>query len=196
MGVLWYSGTATGDERDGPPHPDPYGRGMTNRALVIFPEMDTEAIERFRDRWDPLGRGEVPAHLTIAFPFEWPGTADDLAERLAPVVAVQPAFAFRLTSLEVWADEYLFLLLGEGHEQVRRLHEAVYRLEIPGMHLTGPFEPHLTVGRCPAESDRTAAVRAAQELPLPLTGAATSLTLYRLGDGGERVRERDLPLGG
>lgn len=78
---------------------------------------------------------------------------------------------------------------------MRRLHESVYRLALPGMRLTGPFEPHLTVGRSTAADERAAAVRAAGELALPISGLASALTVYRLDGAGARRRERELLLG-
>ncbi|WP_433220195.1 hypothetical protein ACQP00_17300 [Dactylosporangium sp. CS-047395] len=55
---------------------------MATRVLAIFPDLDIAGIEQFRGRWDPLAAA-VPAHITIAFPFAWPGTARSARRRAA-----------------------------------------------------------------------------------------------------------------
>ncbi|WP_433061849.1 2'-5' RNA ligase family protein [Dactylosporangium sp. CS-033363] len=158
----------------------------TDRVLAIFPDLDTAGIERFRARWDPLAAA-VPAHITIAFPFTWPGTALSLAGALRPVLAACPPFPVELTEPSVWEDEYLFLLLGAGHDQVRRLHDSVYGLALPGLQRPARFVPHMTIGRA-------AGIVAAGELSLPVSGLARSLTVYRRDGDGTRTRELDLPM--
>jgi 2'-5' RNA ligase len=160
---------------------------VATRVLAIFPEMDTVAVERFRGRWDPLAAA-VPAHITVAFPFEWPGPAAALADALRPVLAASAPFPVELTEPAIGAEEYLFLLLGAGGEQVRRLHESVYDLGLPGLRRPARFVPHMTVGRHARQAPL-------HELPLPIPGLARSLAAYRRDEDGTRVRELDLPLG-
>ncbi|GLK99355.1 2'-5' RNA ligase family protein [Dactylosporangium matsuzakiense] len=167
---------------------------MTVRVVAIFPEVDTAAVEGFRARWDPLA-AVVPAHITVAFPFGWDRPASALADALEPVLTACPAFALALTTPVVWEDEYLFLLVGDGHEQVTRLHEAIYRQVLPEAQRPSDFVPHMTIGRQAHPKAMRAAMHDAADLDLPLVGRALSLTVYRRQDDGTRIRELDMPLG-
>ncbi|MEV4514266.1 2'-5' RNA ligase family protein [Dactylosporangium sp. NPDC049525] len=164
------------------------------RVIAVFPEMDTTAVERFRRRWDPLATA-VPAHITVAFPFEWAGPVSGLAAALQPVITACTSFAFGLSNPTVWDDEYLFLLLGDGREQVSQLHESIYRQVLRGARRPTRFVPHMTVGRQADEVALRVGVSEAAAMDLPLIGRARSLTVYRRDEDGRRVRELDIPLG-
>jgi 2'-5' RNA ligase len=156
--------------------------------------MDTAEIERIRLRWDPLA-GAVPAHITVAFPFEWSGHVSTLADTLLPVLASVAPFAVTLAAPTIWEGEYLFLLVEEGSKQVRRLHESVYGLALPGVRRPSRFVPHMTVGRQAETTALAAGITETAAMDLPLFGTARSLTAYRRDEDGRRVRELDLPFG-
>ncbi|WP_203996484.1 2'-5' RNA ligase family protein [Virgisporangium aurantiacum] len=167
---------------------------MAIRVLAIFPEMDTSAVERFRSKWDPLAAA-VPAHITVAFPFEWSGPLPSLATAIQPVLAACAPFALDLPALTIWEDEYLFLLVDEGREQVCWLHESIYGLALDGVQRPSHFVPHMTVGRCAEKAALQAGIRETAAMNLPLVGRALSLTVYRRDEDGRRVRELHMPLG-
>jgi len=155
---------------------------VTKRVAVIHPEADTVAVERFRRRWDPLG-GAVPAHVTIAFPFEWERGADELRGLLTGVLA--KPFAVRLGAPTVWEDEYLFLLAERGGADIARLHEAVYT--VLRLARAERFVPHMTIGRRPPGSEQHTMLRAADGLTVD--GWARKLSVYRREPGGRRIHE-------
>jgi 2'-5' RNA ligase len=167
---------------------------VATRVLAIFPQMNTARVERFRDRWDPLAAA-VPAHITVAFPFEWPGPVSPLANALQPLLAACAPFAVELSTPTLWQDEYLFLLVNQGREQVRRLHEAIYRQALRGARRPSEFVPHMTIGRHAEKTALQAGISEAARIKLPLIGRALSLTVYRRDEDGRRVRELDMPLG-
>jgi 2'-5' RNA ligase len=156
--------------------------------------MDTAEVERIRRRWDPLA-GPVPAHITVAFPFDWSGPVATLADALLPVLTSVTPFAVTLAAPTIWEDEYLFLLVEEGNTQVRRLHESVYGLALPEARRPSRFVPHMTVGRQAETTALAAGITEAAALNWPLFGTALSLTAYRHDEDGRRVRELDLPFG-
>jgi len=156
--------------------------GVTKRVAVIYPDADTEAVELFRQRWDPLG-GVVAAHVTIAFPFDWAGEPGELPARLAGTMP--KPFAVRLASPTVWDDEYLYLLAERGGAQIARLHDAVHNAL--GLARAERFVPHMTVGRRPAGTDQEQMLRAAGGLTV--TGWARELSVYRRETGGRRIHE-------
>jgi 2'-5' RNA ligase len=155
---------------------------VTKRVAVIYPEAETGAVERFRQRWDPLG-GVVGAHVTIAFPFEWDREVDELRALLTE--AMPKPFALRLGAPTVWDDEYLFLLAERGGAHIARLHEAVHNTL--GLARSERFVPHMTVGRRPPGPEQDRMVRAASGLAV--TGWARSLSVYRREPDGRRVHE-------
>jgi 2'-5' RNA ligase len=139
-------------------------------------------VERFRQRWDPL-RGAVPAHVTIAFPFDWARGLDELRELLTGVLP-RP-FALRLGAPTIWEDEYLFLLAERGGVEIARLHEAVYG--VLGLARAERFVPHMTVGRRPPGPEQEAMLRAAGGLTVD--GWARELSVYRREPDGRRTHE-------
>ncbi|MER7007512.1 2'-5' RNA ligase family protein [Dactylosporangium sp. NPDC000555] len=96
---------------------------------------------------------------------------------------------------DTWEDEYLFLLVSEGREQVSQLHESIYRQVLRGAQRPSRFVPHMTVGRHADKVALRAGVSEAAEMDLPLIGRALSLTVYRRDKDARRVRELDIPLG-
>jgi len=155
---------------------------VTKRVAVIHPEADTGAVERFRQRWDPLG-GAVAAHVTIVFPFESQYGVAELRELLAGVLP--KPFAVRLGAPTVWEDEYLFLLAERGGAQIARLHETVYGML--RLARAERFVPHMTVGRRPPGAEQDKMLRAADGLILD--GWARELSVYRREPDGRRVHE-------
>ncbi len=164
------------------------------RVIAIFPDVNTAAVERFRSRWDPMAVA-VPAHVTVVFPFVWDGPASELADALRAVVTGCMPFALRLSTPTLWEDEYLFLLVHEGREQVLQLHESIYCQVLHRAQRPAHFVPHMTIGRHPDKAALRAAIGEATELDLPLTGRALSVAVYRRHGDGRRVQELDIPLG-
>jgi 2'-5' RNA ligase len=167
---------------------------VATRVLAIFPDMNTAAVERFRTKWDPLAAA-VPAHITVGFPFAWPGPVSRLAEALQPVLTGFTSFALELATPTIWEDEYLFLLVTEGREQVRRLHGSIYGQVLRRARRPSHFIPHMTVGRHADKAALAVGISETAEINLPLTGRALSLTVYRRDDDGRRVRELGIPFG-
>jgi 2'-5' RNA ligase len=167
---------------------------VATRVIAVFPEMNTAAVKRFRSRWDPLAAA-VPAHITVAFPFEWAGPVSGLAEALQPVLIGCSSFALELSNPTVWEDEYLFLLVGEGRDRVSQLQSSIYRQVLRGAQRPSRFVPHMTVGRHADKVALRVGISEAAEMDLPLNGWARYLTVYCRDEEGRRVRELDLPLG-
>ena len=160
---------------------------VATMVLAVFPEMNTTEVERFRGRWDPLAAA-VPAHVTVAFPFEWPGSASMLADAIRPVLTACAPFSIELATPTIWENEYLFLLVAEGRERVRWLHELIYSQALHRALRPSHFVPHMTVGRHAEKAALSAGLSEAAGMNLPLIGRAPSLTVYRRDEDGWRVR--------
>ena len=70
---------------------------MAETALICpIPEAE-RYIARYRERYDPPARRNVPAHVTILYPFMPPEEVDaQVVARLTAIAASVPCFNFRL----------------------------------------------------------------------------------------------------
>jgi 2'-5' RNA ligase len=71
---------------------------LPETALICrVPEAEAY-IARFRDRYDPSARRNVPAHVTVLYPFMAPELVnDDVVSRLRDIARAVPGFTYRLT---------------------------------------------------------------------------------------------------
>lgn len=157
------------------------------RAVVVLPRRNAR-IEGFRRDFDPLA-GAIPAHITLVYP-----TPLDLTRARAAMsrsARGRVPFEYAFSEPEVVEDEYLFLLAQRGAEEIRDLHEDLYRLlDRP---LPEVFRPHVTIART-ADAGRLVAARsAALAGGLHLAGTAAALCLFRVEDPGRLVRELVVP---
>lgn len=70
---------------------------MPETALICrIPEIEAH-IARYRERYDPSARRNVPAHVTVLYPFMPPAEVDeDVLARLRDIVRAVPCFSYRL----------------------------------------------------------------------------------------------------
>jgi 2'-5' RNA ligase len=152
---------------------------------VIFPNGDLDRIERFRQTWDPLSTS-VPAHITLVFPVDEPVPEDELQRDFDALFSASPEFAVTATTVQPWEDEYLFLVLDQGADQVCGLHDALYRGPFSAVTRPSHFLPHMTVGRTDP-SRLPSAVADAEQQGLALRADVSTISVYRIEDGGQRV---------
>lgn len=94
-------------------------------ALIHYPEINTEQINRLRSKYDPQFNLIEP-HITIVFPVLGPVNEHLLITHIEGMLRDSQPFPVHLNGLGRSWDDYLFLLLREGREEVMRLHEAMY----------------------------------------------------------------------
>jgi 2'-5' RNA ligase len=152
---------------------------------VIFPEGDLVQIEQFRQTWDPLCRS-VSAHITLVFPVEQPVPEEELAAAFEDLFSTSPPFTVTASTVRPWQNEYLFLVVEQGAERVRLLHETLYGGPFSAVPRPVTFLPHMTLGRVDA-SRLQSAVAEAEEQRLSLTADVTTLSVYRIHDDGRRT---------
>ena len=169
---------------------------MSRRAIVAFPEGGQLAlIEAFRGRHDPLAR-EIPAHVTLVFPFASALSGQALRSHIEIVAAETSPFTIRLEGVAATDDGYLFLNIGAGSAAIRWLHDHLYAGSLASYRSrTHGYEPHVTIGRFTNASDRMSALHeAAQALPA-FEARISALSVYRLGAQDPGFTELDVPLG-
>jgi 2'-5' RNA ligase len=153
-------------------------------AIVVFPETDASAtVEALRRRFDPLAT-MIPAHVTLVFPFEGTVASTDLRSHVEQAVADVHAFEVRLAGVSTAEDEYIFLGLEVGGDDIVALHERLYTGSL-AQHLSRDhvYRPHITLGRL---HDRVAladaVVECAAALPQPSRAVVAEVAVFRLDD--------------
>ncbi|MGH3400999.1 MAG: 2'-5' RNA ligase family protein [Streptosporangiaceae bacterium] len=168
---------------------------MERQAVVIFPQGQLAVVEEFRRRWDPLG-GSIPAHVTLVFPVSRPRREQDLARELAALLDGFPLFDLSLSEVQVWEQEYLFLVAGRGGEQVARLHDALYDGPFRHARQPSPLVPHMPIGRCLDSAELAAGAAEAVRLGVRAEVRAAAISVYRISHDGRRSQTLDVCLGG
>jgi 2'-5' RNA ligase len=157
-------------------------------ALVHYPAVELGLINRLRSKYDPQFRLIAP-HVTIMFP-----TPDSIGERslvshIESVLHRWESFPIRLKGLQRSWDEYLFLLLNKGKEDVIRLHDEIYtgllseyRDEAP------PFIPHVTLGVFTGKNEEYAqALKEAERSNLDYECMLDRLHLIKVNDERSQI---------
>lgn len=171
--------------------------------MLAYPVLQGAAgarIEAFRRRHEPARAALVAAHVTLVFGVDGiDGTA--LADHAAACAAASAPIDLQLDRMQDFADPggdgfKLFLMVGQGREQLAALHLALYGGALAARHRADlPFEPHVTIASC---TDRQARDRARGEcaiLTLPLAGRIDAIEVASLERDSLR-RIALVPLGG
>ena len=171
---------------------------MAETGLIVrVPEAEA-LVGALRERFDPVARLGVPAHVTILFPFMAPELVDGgVRERLRTALAGAPPFAFKLAGVGRFAEAAYLVPEPSGPfaDLTRRVAAAFPDFPPFG----GAFDdivPHLTV----AHGDTAFLETAAAELGRlsaaagPIRGFCRSAELWENSTGAWR-RMAELPLG-
>ena len=157
-------------------------------ALVHYPAVELRHINRLRSKYDPQFHLIAP-HITIMFP-----TPDSISERslvshIEGVLHRWKSFPIRLKGLQQSWDEYLFLLLNKGEEDVIRLHDEIYTgLPSECRDEVRPFIPHVTLGAFSAKSEEYAlALKEAERLNLDYECMLDRLDLIKVNDERSQI---------
>lgn len=165
-------------------------------ALVYYPEVDTRGIDQLREKYDPQAAWIGP-HVTLMFPVPESVGEDNLVNHLEEALGRQRPFPIRLRGLEKSWDDYLFLLVQEGGENVARLHDTIYTGVLAGhRNQDVAFVPHLTLGVFSKDAGAYArALEEAKGLDLDYRCVVDKLHLVKVNDERSRiVWSREFPL--
>jgi 2'-5' RNA ligase len=170
---------------------------MSKRVVVAFPRVESAGewrqILSVRDRFDPLA-GAIPPHLTLVFPFEDALSDVALEQHLRSVVTDVPCFPVVLREITAHDDQYLFLNVKRGNDELIQLHDALYGGALAAHRLrVNTFVPHVTVGRLPADQ-LPAALAATADLTGAIHASVDTISVYRIEPDGMRPVLLELPL--
>jgi 2'-5' RNA ligase len=171
---------------------------MEKRVVVAFPRIQSvhewAEILSVRDRLDPLAR-KIPAHITLVFPFESAMSDLELETHLRELVAQSPRFSVVFQGITAYENEYLFLNMRRGNDEVMQLHDVLYSGALATHRVRRhTFVPHVTVGRVRSEAVPEA-LEATAEVNSPIHANVEAVAVYAIqGDGSRPVLfELELP---
>jgi 2'-5' RNA ligase len=94
-------------------------------ALVVYPEIESGAVDRLRARYDPTA-GLIAPHITVLFPIPGRVDRDRLLDHLAGPLRHEPAFSVRCRGTRLSPDHWLFLNVVDGRVPLRRMYRSFY----------------------------------------------------------------------
>ena len=167
-------------------------------AVVHYPETDLGPINQLRSKYDPRFYLIEP-HITLIFPFADSFGESTLVCHVEDVLEDKSPFQIRLRGLQRSGDDYLFLLIEEGEEEVRSLHMALYTGILAPHHRSElPYVPHLTLGAFSGAIDRyPKALKEAMTLELDSRSQFDRAHIIKVNEAKTRiVWSRECLLGG
>ena len=172
--------------------PNPEGE----TALVVVADAAEPAVARWRSRYDGSAAVGVPAHVTLLYPFLPLGEVTArVVDRLAGIVAAEPAFEVTFARVGRFSDSVLWLD-PEPAEPFRRLTFAVWEAWPQTPPYGGRFEevtPHLTIADH-AEPGVLDEITAEIVPALPVSMPVTHAQLLGVREG-RWTRQAAFPLG-
>jgi 2'-5' RNA ligase len=170
---------------------------MPETALITRVPEAERYIARYRDRYDPSARRNVPAHVTILYPFMAPSLVNaDALERLRRLAGAIPCFSYRMARTERFP--VALYLAPDPEAPFSALMSSVFR-EFPDYPpFEGKFDtvvPHITV----AHGDEPLLCEIEVELRIALPGSgvpARCTELVLIDNSTGRWEQMDVfPLG-
>lgn len=149
-------------------------------AVVYYLESYSPKIDQFRRKHDPRVEVTRP-HVTLLFPIGDSIDEKKLINHITKVLKDWKAFHISLAGVTKSWDNYIFLTVSSGKEQVIKLHDALYTGML-SKYLREDIEfiPHVTIGQEEAESRST--LREATALQMKETVYISKVYLIRCSD--------------
>jgi 2'-5' RNA ligase len=166
------------------------------RAIVIFPAFaDAAPINRLRRAYDPLADYIAP-HITLVFPFASAIATEALATHLRRATRDLAPFEVTLREITGHREEYLFLNVKRGADQLVALHDRLYS-GILTRYLAPEhtYTPHLTVGRLDSAERFVLALVDARRMTSQFSLTVGEIVAYRIGEEGSRALDCQVVLG-
>lgn len=160
---------------------------MQKLAIVYFPKTNLNKINSFREKYD-ISWQIIPPHITIVSPVS-NITANQLIEHVETMIKDTRSFSIHLIDLTKSFDDYLFLSITEGKDEIVHLHDKLYSgILTPYVPIDFPFAPHITLGYFRTSKDKfdnnlyDKAYAEAQDLNFDITCEFDAVSVIK-GDG-------------
>jgi 2'-5' RNA ligase len=148
-------------------------------VLIVPPHAAMTEIEMIRRRFDTLADA-IPAHVTIVFPFESELSDERLRHHIESATRDVHPFEIELAGFSCVEDQYLFLNVEAGSDQIREIHRRLYKGPLAPFLVARPFTPHVTVGRFGTAKECASAVEHLEGKELQVKALARSAVVYDL----------------
>jgi 2'-5' RNA ligase len=165
-------------------------------AVAWFPAFaGIERVEAFRRRHDPMA-AEIPAHVTLVFPFPSAHSRLQIETHVQRVVSRSPRIAVSFRAVRMQANEFVFLMASRGAAAIGQLHDRLYTRSLqPHLRRDLPYDPHITLARNASFAQLEAALEEAREgFGAEFTDMLRSVTLLAVDRDGKIDRLRDISL--
>lgn len=169
--------------------------GWRVRTILLFlGEAQIDEIEAIRKKHDPLF-GFIQPHITLVFPFESALSNDELRAHIARKLQGIHPIEIELIDRISHEGEYLFLRVEKGREQVRELHDELYKGPLTEFLRSDiPYIPHVTVGRKENEQRAIKIAEKMLKLSTRLQCIIEKVSIERIGEDGESIIEFEVEL--
>lgn len=117
-------------------------------SLVVYPDIEKQAINSFREKYDNLVNVIEP-HITLIFPIKVPTDIleEDLVNHIQEIINSWEAFDIEIKGLELSWDNWLFLLVKDGNSKIVKLHDELYSGKLKDfLRKDIEFIPHIAIG--------------------------------------------------
>ena len=145
---------------------------MPETALICRVPEAEHYIARYRDRYDPSARRNVPAHVTVLYPFMAPEQIDgSVLDRLRDIARGVPCFDYRMQRTQRFP--VAIYLDPEPGASFAALTDAVFRAFPDHPPFEGKFAtvvPHVTVAH--GDEPLLCEIEIELRIALPATGIA------------------------
>jgi len=123
-------------------------------ALVHYPNINIEDINKIRQKYDPQF-DLIEPHITLVFPIVESINENNLIFHIDNILSKWKTFPICLKGLQKSWDEHLFLMVEEGKVDMIELHNELYTGILDEYCKDNlQFVPHLTLGICRKNTDQ------------------------------------------
>ena len=91
-------------------------------------------------------------------------------------------------------EQYLFLQVKEGAEEIRRLHDSLYQGMLAAFKKDIPYVPHMTVGKLSSAEELDTAWEQVKDMNVVFQTEIKHITVEKIGEKGESITEAEIPL--
>ncbi len=171
---------------------------MLNRCILIFTEFENiDKINELRKRYDPVVNKVAP-HITLVFPFKSNIESLIIKQHIEKKVNDIMPFEVELQGITGEQENYLFLNVIKGNEELTQLHNKLYTgiLEEfkPEFLKSTKFKPHLTVGKLSSNAKFKKALKDIEGFNEVFKMLVKKITVEIIGENQESIIESEIEL--
>ncbi len=123
---------------------------MRLRTIMIFPKFENiDVINDIRKKYDPLADLVLP-HITLVFPFDSELTNEELNLHLKECLSDIKPFKMELEGFGKQINNYgnyLLLNVVQGIDEIKNIHNRLYKGKLKQFDPGYDYIPHMTVGK-------------------------------------------------